>query len=347
MIVESPPTLAAPGRRYKTLDAWRAVAALSVVVFHCTNTVLTPEMGWWARALLYGWAGVFVYFPISGYCILAALRRDENVTLGNFLRRRWRRIAPPYWASILVTIIVSVAAAPFNQGSLAYLDLGVAKWIAVLTLTQIWVHSGSVVNPVYWSLCYEEQFYLVVGLTLLAPARYRLHLLVFVSIVSALYHLAQWPASLRIEGLFLAYWLEFACGIAAFVWLRVPERRVWAIVMFGLIAVSAIVSRSLGLTISAAASVAFIVLARFDDAMAATRIGTVLVSIGLFSYSLYLVHVPMGGRVVNGLLRIPLPRLVPSLIAVAVSLVAGRWFYTLVERRFLNATPALPATSGP
>jgi peptidoglycan/LPS O-acetylase OafA/YrhL len=343
MIVESLPTRAARGRRYKTLDAWRAIAALSVVVFHCTNTVLTPEMGWWARALLYGWAGVFVFFPISGYCILAALWRDENATLGDFLRRRWRRIAPPYWASILLAVIVGFAAAPFNHYSLAYLDLGLSKWIAVLTLTQVWVHSGGVVNPVYWSLCYEEQFYLVVGLTLLAPARYRLYLLVFVSMVSALYHFAQWPASLRIEGLFLAYWLEFACGIAAFVWLRLPERRVWAIVMFSLIAVSAIASRSLGLTISAAASVAFIVLARFDDAIAATRIGTALISIGLFSYSLYLVHVPIGGRVVNGLLRIPLPLFVPSIIAVVVSLVAGWWFYTLVERRFLNVTPTLPA----
>jgi peptidoglycan/LPS O-acetylase OafA/YrhL len=164
--------------------------------------------------------------------------------------------------------------------------------------------------------------------------------------VSALYHFAQWPASLRIEGLFLAYWLEFACGIAAFVWLRLPEQRAWAIVMFGLIAVSAIVSRSLGLTISAAASVAFIALARFDDAISGTRVGTVLISLGLFSYSLYLVHVPIGGRVVNGLLRVPLPLFVPSMIAVLASLVAGWWFYTTVERRFFNATPALPAAGG-
>jgi peptidoglycan/LPS O-acetylase OafA/YrhL len=343
MIVESPPTRAAPGRRYKTLDAWRAIAALAVVVFHCTSTVVTPEMGWWARALLYGWAGVFIFFPISGYCILAALWRDDQATLGDFLKRRWRRIAPPYWASILVAVMVGLAAAPFNHHALAYLDLGLSTWIAVLTLTQVWVHSADVVNSVYWTLCYEEQFYLVVGLTLLAPARYRLHLLVAVTVFSALYHFAQWPASLRIEGLFLKYWLEFACGIAAFVWLRLPELRVWAIVMFGLIAVSAIVSGSLGLTTSAAASVAFIVLARFDDAIASTRVGTALISIGLFSYSLYLVHVPIGTRVVGGLRRLPLPLLVPSMIAVVVSLVAGWWFYTLIERRFLNVTPTLPA----
>ncbi len=342
MIVESPPTPPAPGRRYKTLDAWRAIAALAVVVFHCTNTVVKPEMGWWARALLFGWTGVFIFFPISGYCILAALWRDDKATLSGFLKRRWWRIAPPYWASILVAVVVGFAAAPFNGHSLPFLDLG-PKWIAVLTLTQVWVNSPNVVNSVYWTLCYEEQFYLVVGLTLLAPARSRLHLLVAVTAVSALYRSPQWPDSWRIEGLFLAYWLEFACGLAAFVWLRVPERRGWAIVLFGLIAVTAMTSGSVGLTTSAAAAMAFILLARFDDAIANSRAGTALISVGLFSYSLYLVHVPIGTRVVGGFKRLPLPLLVPSAIAVCVSLLAGWWFYTLVERRFLNAAPAQPA----
>jgi peptidoglycan/LPS O-acetylase OafA/YrhL len=63
----------APPDNYRSLDAWRAIAALMVVAFHCSMRILAPEMGWWARGLLGGWIGVFVFFPISGYCILAAV----------------------------------------------------------------------------------------------------------------------------------------------------------------------------------------------------------------------------------------------------------------------------------
>jgi peptidoglycan/LPS O-acetylase OafA/YrhL len=331
------------GDRYRTLDAWRALAALAVVVFHCTNAVVTADMGWWARALLSGWAGVFVFFPISGYCILAAVWRAENASLGSFLARRWRRIAPPYWASIALTLAVAVAAAPFNRGSLTDYRLTTTTWLSVLTLTQVWLRAGSVVNPVYWSLCYEEQFYLVMGLTLLAPGRYRLHALMGVTILSGLYHFAQWPAGLRVEGLFLAYWLEFACGLAAFVWIRRPAHRAWAVAVFAIVAIAIAVSGSLGLMISAAAAVAFIALSKYDDLIASTNAGAALMGVGAFSYSLYLVHVPIGGRIVNGLHRLPLPLLVPTLVAIPGSLLAGWCFYSAVERRFLNAARPLPS----
>ncbi|MBZ5555752.1 MAG: acyltransferase [Acidobacteriia bacterium] len=333
----------ATGDRYRTLDAWRALAAMAVVVFHCTNAVVRPEMGWWARALLSGWAGVFVFFPISGYCILAAVCRAQNATLGHFLTRRWRRIAPPYWASIAVTLAVAVAAAPFNRGSLGDYQIGVTRWLSVVTLTQVWFGAGALINPVYWSLCYEEQFYLVMGLTLLAPGCYRLRLLMGVTILSGLYHFAQWPAGLRVEGLFLAYWLEFSCGLAAFVWIRRPAQRAWAATVFVIVAIAIAASGSVGLMISAAAAVAFIALSKYDAAIAATGAGAALMSVGAFSYSLYLIHVPIGGRIVNGLHRLPLPLLVPTLFAIPGSLVAGWCFYAAIERRFLNPGTTLPS----
>jgi len=330
-------------RRYKTLDAWRALAALAVVVFHCINTPITPSMGPWARVALSGWMGVYVFFPISGYCILAALLRSENATLPQFLHRRWRRIVPPYWASLLLVIAVAFAAAPFNQYKVGYLNIGAAKWASVLTLTQTWVNSPAILNPVCWTLCYEEQFYLVMALTLLAPGEQRLRVLLAVTLAATAYCFPVWPDRLRVTGLFLAFWLSFASGLAAFVWLHLPRYRWWAITVCVCVTAAALQTRDLGLIISGTAALAFVVLAPYDDAMAETKIGAALISVGLFSYSLYLVHVPIGGRVVNGLLRVPLPFLVPSALAVAVSLAAGWCFYMAVERRFLNVTPAVPA----
>jgi len=288
---------------------------------------------------------VFIFFPISGYCILAAVCRAENATLGHFLARRWRRIAPAYWASVALALAVAFAAAPFNRGLLGDYALGLPKWLSVLTLTQVWLGIGSVVNPVYWSLCYEEQFYIVMALTLVAPARYRLHFLMGVTLLSSVYHFSQWPAGWRIEGLFLAYWMEFSCGLAVFVWLRRPAQRAWAAAVFVLVAVAIAVSGSVGLMISAVASLAFIALAKHDDRIATTAPGAALMAIGAFSYSLYLVHVPIGGRIVNGLRRLPLPLLAPSIVAIPACVIAGWMFYTAVERRFLNASRPAPVRS--
>lgn len=190
--------------RYRTLDAWRALAALAVVVFHCTNTMLTPEMGQWARVVLSGWAGVFVFFPISGYCILAALTRAGHATPSRFLERRWRRIMPPYWASVVLVVLVAFAAAPFNGGKIGYLNIGWGRWLSVLSLTQVWVGAPEMLNPVYWTLCYEEQFYIVMALTLLVAGRRRLDVLLGVTVLAAAYCLPFWPPRLRWPGLFLA-----------------------------------------------------------------------------------------------------------------------------------------------
>jgi len=323
-------------QRYRLLDAWRALAALAVVAFHCTNTVVTPAMGWWAQVLLFGWAGVFVFFPISGYCIFAAISRDENATIGQFLKRRWRRIAPPYWASLAVAVAIAFAAAPFNGGRFGYLDIGLPRWLAVFSLTQVFVGSPSVINPVYWSLCYEEQFYLVVALALALSPERRMSWLLAVTVVSGLYRLAYWPSTLRVTGIFLDYWLEFSCGLAVFAWLQLPKYRWWAVTVLSIAGMAAVASRSVSLTVSAGVGVALIALAPFDAAFAASSVGSALIAMGLMSYSLYLIHVPIGGRVVNLLRRMDMPLLLPSLVGACASLAAGWLFYRTVERRFVN-----------
>jgi len=86
-------TPSATGSRYLTLDAWRGIAALAVVGFHCVNTLVEPERSWISALLFHGWAGVYVFFPISGYCILAASHSRANPDVFTFLKRRWRRLA--------------------------------------------------------------------------------------------------------------------------------------------------------------------------------------------------------------------------------------------------------------
>src|SRR5262249_5807489 len=95
--------------RYETLDAWRGLACLMVVVHHAGYALGWAETtGSWARWLT--WLavnrmnlGVTLFFVISGYCIAASLEatRRRGDTPWVFLGRRVWRIYPPYWVALL------------------------------------------------------------------------------------------------------------------------------------------------------------------------------------------------------------------------------------------------------
>src|ERR671911_2022396 len=109
--------------RYRTLDHWRGVACLLVVLFHSSGVAYltmeaagtTPAADGLSGLLLtltrIGWVGVPFFFVISGYAISAtvdASRRGEGGPIGYF-RRRIRRIYPPYWAMIALQVVLLVA----------------------------------------------------------------------------------------------------------------------------------------------------------------------------------------------------------------------------------------------
>lgn len=326
--------------RYPLLDAFRGAAALAVTIFHCSNAIVHPGSSWWGDLLLFGWAGVFVFFPISGYCIAAAVSRTDNAAPLEFVRRRWRRIFPPYWASIAVTLVVGIAALAFNRGTLVQLvGYDALTWAAVLTLTQTLLDRGMVINPVYWSLCYEEQFYLVMAAGLLVGDRARWRLWGAVSVAAAAYVLAILPAG-RVPGLFLEYWLQFALGMAVFSWFHRAEGRLW-IALVGTLAVAGLflVDDPVPLAISVATAVMMTIARAYEGALLKTAAVAWLGRVGVFSFSLYLIHIPIGGRVVNVLRRVSDSEsavlwIMP--LAVAASVGAAWLFHHVVEKHFLN-----------
>src|ERR1041385_8984713 len=104
-----PATLPTPrSPRYYSLDMWRGIACLMIVVFHATfyaREAVHPTGGLPDKFLgLAGklFIGVPLFFVISGYCISAAAdsaRRRQN-TVPSYFRRRFRRIYPPFWAAV-------------------------------------------------------------------------------------------------------------------------------------------------------------------------------------------------------------------------------------------------------
>ena len=139
------------------LQGLRGIAILAVVVYHCHPRLEgTPFHG----PALWGWAGVNLFFVLSGFLITSILleAREAPHYFRNFYGRRALRIWPVYALVLLVCL-----AFPdwFLSEDLSGLH-GPGPWLACLLLLQNLFHFAlpSAIGPM-WSLAIEEQYYFV------------------------------------------------------------------------------------------------------------------------------------------------------------------------------------------
>jgi peptidoglycan/LPS O-acetylase OafA/YrhL len=146
------------------IDGLRAVAILAVVAFHA-----------WPRAVPGGFAGVDVFFVISGFLItrfIAAEMAGGRFSLARFFVRRARRLLP----AALVCFVSISALSAFVLLPDAYWYFGRSLLSAVLMYSNIFFYrtggyfsAPSLEKPLLhtWSLAVEDQFYLTWPLLLL------------------------------------------------------------------------------------------------------------------------------------------------------------------------------------
>src|SRR4051812_22693446 len=82
-----------------TLDGWRSIAILAVILDHTISYQLGPRYPFLLPAAGIGQNGVSLFFAISGFLICSRLIEEENlcgrVSLRGFYIRRASRILPP------------------------------------------------------------------------------------------------------------------------------------------------------------------------------------------------------------------------------------------------------------
>lgn len=157
-----------PGYRPE-IQALRAIAAMSVVVYHL-----------WPNRLVGGYTGVDVFFVISGYLITRHLWKDasaDKLKLSTFYLRRVRRLSPAALLVLAVTLVGVLTLVPYGQWptftpELAAAALFYENWILAAHSVD-YLGSESAPSPVqhYWSLSVEEQFYLVWPLLILVATK--------------------------------------------------------------------------------------------------------------------------------------------------------------------------------
>jgi peptidoglycan/LPS O-acetylase OafA/YrhL len=163
------PRATPPAARLDFVDGIRALAALFVVLHHVyitvydgfpTNTgpaVLTP--------LLYGHFGVAVFIVVSGFSLgLAPAKRGWKLGRGGywtFMRRRAWRIIPPYWAALAVSVAMVAVLGIRTHDAVSW------KGVATHFLLVQDLVEGASPNGAFWSIAVEWQLYWVFPLLLL------------------------------------------------------------------------------------------------------------------------------------------------------------------------------------
>ncbi len=152
-------------RHLPALDGIRGVAVLAVLLYHYAGgnrSHLAPvRLG--AHMLKAGWAGVTLFFALSGFLITGILWDSFGKPhwARNFYARRSLRILPLYFLSLLL-VLAGAAFAGSLHPALRRI------WIPALFLQNM-PHladlASSIPSPLtifhFWSLAVEEQFYLI------------------------------------------------------------------------------------------------------------------------------------------------------------------------------------------
>lgn len=146
------------------LTGLRGVAIVLVLLAHFDNPTTSPLTG-------AGAVGVSMFFTLSGFLITALLLEERQATgrvsLGDFYRRRARRLMPALWAMVLAVLALQA----FGR------SVGVDAPMAVAALASVsnwWQNAHGFGHALghTWSLSIEEQFYLFWPVALTVASRW-------------------------------------------------------------------------------------------------------------------------------------------------------------------------------
>ncbi|HSI13295.1 MAG TPA: acyltransferase [Chthoniobacter sp.] len=354
--------------RFHFVDGLRGIAAFLVVFDHLLFNSGPPLLGPLAKLFpnplpsicIHGTLGVQIFFVLSGYVIAHSLRgtRVTSAVVGNFILRRQARLDPPYWAAIVLALVlnrIELALPGLSSHSMPELS-NVALNSFYL---QEFFHAQPILS-VAWTLCIEIQFYLVfISVMWIAESAdgqklplNRAKWLLFFSCLGSLAYVACF-ANGNYEGpWFTGYWFYFAGGVICY-WASNGRIQTY---FFWMVAAAFVVFSAICFRVEPVETLGVTTMTRIITARQLTGLVTILLLfacgitrnqskwlsnavfqyLGKISYSLYLTHMVILSAFVRLTYKLAPPTVYGSLLCLSVgavgSLVFAHLFYLCIEK---------------
>ncbi|CAE6753384.1 acyltransferase family protein [Paraburkholderia haematera] len=347
------------------IDAMRGFAALLVAYFHCRQVEwvgmqafhqsvghsfsLSTIAAYLTFPIAWGSAGVPIFFVISGYCIHrgGALRLAKNpdyrLDTGNFWVRRFARIYPVLLAALVLTFALDWASLQLPPVNHKIREIGLQAFLVNLFSLQGVAGKTFGSNGALWTLSLEVQFYAIYPL--LFALRRRLGMTSVLAIVAVINVVSAYVLERHDIQFFTSYWFSWTLGawIADARARATPDVRssTWLYVLaaaFVALGCAAFHFGQYGAFQLWAVGFAFYLYKALerpagDKAHQADGLGMRLLSrFGDFSFSLYLIHLPIFVLLSSILFRSSLQMSIwPSFGYMLVAVPVAYVFYRLVE----------------
>jgi len=144
--------------RLNQIDNLRGLAILLVITAHILNIKETPFLFEISIPFYFGRIGVYLFFIVSGYCIFSSIKKINTSYYKNtllFLIKRFLRLYPLYWISIIFTIII-LKNKNFSINEILYNMTMLNSLFGIRDL-----------QGVYWTLFIEIIFYTLIAFYLI------------------------------------------------------------------------------------------------------------------------------------------------------------------------------------
>lgn len=311
---------------FRNLDALRGLLAVYVAVGHCRWLLWSGHAAWlgsgyqtWemvpayaSAALRYGREAVMVFFVLSGFFIHYQAASDisraggHRMSTTTFYRRRWHRLAPPYFFALAVTVALDAIGRTWwptlylSQTGDALLDQTFARggYSQASVIPALLVLPSSMgrdfgSNGPLWSLAFEAVYYAIYPAWLWVRRRSAAAAYAGVPIGCVALTFVAAEAWLVTVLAFYPVWLAGAFTAERLLAAKSPPRSLFGVAMFGAGALLHWMSASLAIAVLAAVLYGVGAVVLFSRAARLPRISRAAEFLGLRSYTIYIVHFPL------------------------------------------------------
>jgi peptidoglycan/LPS O-acetylase OafA/YrhL len=303
------------------LDGLRGLAILLVLLLHFTTDMEIPAGTAAAgvrSAFQIGWIGVDLFFVLSGFLITGIL--VDNKGSGRYFRafyaRRALRILPVYFLAVFAAFhLLPRVFQDFDTGGLR---TEAAFWLFLANFKELPYQLARTVGH-FWSLAIEEQFYLMWPLVVFLSTRTQARRIALVAVIlspllryvalragvsgGSVYHFTPFRLDGLATGAFIALSVrepDARLGLGRLSTIAGLAALTVAVVLFGPVPIPEPLSTQLDFSIGfSALCIGFgalltrTVLSAPDSSLARALSWRGLVTLGTYSYAMYLVHVPL------------------------------------------------------